>query len=168
MFVYPSFPFRKNPQFDQVHTVVCQGCLGVGPAVGETERTNHQTGESGDRIPGPTWSHDKKLLPISSKGVKFQPPGLFLVVWGAQNSECWRIQVITFYWISGQIIGTSHDRFSPKWWFSMGNPLISGKPRLVKYYNLARLNPGCLIGIPINNGSIINPITKGSTTPYIT
>ena len=26
----------------------------------------------------------------------------------------------------------------PKWWFSKGNPLISGKPRLVKYYNLAR------------------------------
>ena len=25
-----------------------------------------------------------------------------------------------------------------KWWFSKGNPLISGKPRLVKYYNLAR------------------------------
>ena len=26
----------------------------------------------------------------------------------------------------------------PKWWFSKGNPLISGKPRLVKYYNSAR------------------------------
>ena len=26
----------------------------------------------------------------------------------------------------------------PKWWFSNGNPLISGKSRLVKYYNLAR------------------------------
>ena len=25
-----------------------------------------------------------------------------------------------------------------KWWFSKGNPLISGKPRLVKNYNLAR------------------------------
>ena len=24
-----------------------------------------------------------------------------------------------------------------KWWFSKGNPLISGKSRLVKYYNLA-------------------------------
>ena len=22
----------------------------------------------------------------------------------------------------------------PKWWLSKGNPLISGKPRLVKYY----------------------------------
>ena len=41
---------------------------------------------------------------------------------------------------SGQIITTSHD-LTPngsKWWFSKGNPLISGKPRLVKYYNLAR------------------------------
>ena len=28
--------------------------------------------------------------------------------------------------------------FHPKWWFSKGNPLISGKSRLVKYYNLAR------------------------------
>ncbi len=27
---------------------------------------------------------------------------------------------------------------SPKWWFSKGNLLISGKSRLVKYYNLAR------------------------------
>ncbi len=26
----------------------------------------------------------------------------------------------------------------PKWWFSKGNPLISGKSRLVKYYNLGR------------------------------
>ena len=25
----------------------------------------------------------------------------------------------------------------PKWWHSKGNPLISGKTRLVKYYNLA-------------------------------
>ena len=24
----------------------------------------------------------------------------------------------------------------PKWWFSKGNPLISGKSRVVKYYNL--------------------------------
>ena len=28
----------------------------------------------------------------------------------------------------------------PKWWFSKGNPLISEKPRLVKYNNLARYN----------------------------
>ena len=28
--------------------------------------------------------------------------------------------------------------FTPKWWLSKGNPLISYKPRLVKYYDLAR------------------------------
>ena len=28
----------------------------------------------------------------------------------------------------------------PKWWFSKGKPLISGKSRLVKYYNLTRKN----------------------------
>ena len=30
----------------------------------------------------------------------------------------------------------------PKWWFIKGNPLISGKSRLVKYYNLPRYNGG--------------------------
>ena len=34
--------------------------------------------------------------------------------------------------LSGQIIATSHD-LTPKWWFSKGHPLNSGKPRLVKY-----------------------------------
>ena len=34
--------------------------------------------------------------------------------------------------LGGKIIATSHDR----WWFSNGNHLISGKSRLVKYYNL--------------------------------
>ncbi len=29
---------------------------------------------------------------------------------------------------------------SPTWWFSKGLPLISGKSRLVKYYNLSRKN----------------------------
>ena len=27
----------------------------------------------------------------------------------------------------------------PKWWLSKGNPVISGKSGLVKYYNLARI-----------------------------
>ena len=43
---------------------------------------------------------------------------------------------------SGQIIATSHD-LTPngsKWWFGKGNPSISGKPRLVKCYNLARIH----------------------------
>ena len=39
--------------------------------------------------------------------------------------------------ISGQIIATENTSFHPKWWFSKGNPLISGKARLVKY-SLAR------------------------------
>ena len=38
---------------------------------------------------------------------------------------------------SGQIIATSHD-LTPNGGFSTGNPLISGKPRLMKYYNLPR------------------------------
>ena len=43
--------------------------------------------------------------------------------------------------LSGQIIATSHDRFPPNSGLvrEIGpNPLISGKSRLVKYYNLAR------------------------------
>ena len=39
------------------------------------------------------------------------------------------------FYLSSQIIATSHERFSPKLWFSKGNLLISGKCRLVKYYN---------------------------------
>ena len=33
----------------------------------------------------------------------------------------------------------------PKCWFSKGNPLISGKSRLVKYYNLARYSAYCML-----------------------
>ena len=40
-------------------------------------------------------------------------------------------------YLSGPIIA-NWKRPHPKWWFSKGNPLISGKSRLVKYYNLAR------------------------------
>ena len=39
---------------------------------------------------------------------------------------------------SGQFIATSNASFHPKWLFRKGNPLISGKSRMVKYYNLAR------------------------------
>ena len=54
--------------------------------------------------------------------------------------------------------------FSPQnAWLSRGNPLISGKPRLVKYYNLARINP-------IYTPSIVGfysvyPSLKGSNGP---
>ena len=37
-----------------------------------------------------------------------------------------------------QFITTKPPVGHPKWWFSKGIPLISGKSRLVKYYNLAR------------------------------
>ena len=63
--------------------------------------------------------------------------------------------------LAGQIIATSHE-FSPQnTWFSNGStdqPLISGKPRLVKYYILARFRELChpmmgyigyLYGIPV-------------------
>ena len=40
-------------------------------------------------------------------------------------------------YFSGQIIATSHD-LTPNGGLVKGNPLISGKSRLVKYYNLAR------------------------------
>ena len=36
----------------------------------------------------------------------------------------------------------------PKWWFSKGNPLISGKPRLVKYNTLASNSPRLIGGTP--------------------
>ena len=41
--------------------------------------------------------------------------------------------------LSGQIIATSHDLTPNGGLISKGNALISGKPRLVKYYHLARL-----------------------------
>ncbi len=40
----------------------------------------------------------------------------------------------TYIWSNYSDLTRPH----PKWWFSKGNPLISGKSRLVKYYNLAR------------------------------
>ena len=42
------------------------------------------------------------------------------------------------------------NRRHPKRWFSKGNLLISGKSRLVKYYNLARYVKGTvfLFGLP--------------------
>ena len=45
-------------------------------------------------------------------------------------------------WLFFGIVWSNYSdltRPHPKWWFSKGNPLISGKSRLVKYYNLARI-----------------------------
>ncbi len=52
----------------------------------------------------------------------------------------WKSLVVTGAIKSGQIIATSTTIFFQKVAFWKGNPLISGKSRLVKYYNLARLN----------------------------
>jgi len=57
-------------------------------------------------------------------------------------------------YICSQIIATSHDL--PKWWLSKGNPLISGKPRLVKYYYLARYM--CLLTFLSYHHGIYHPI----------
>ena len=40
--------------------------------------------------------------------------------------------------LSGQFIATENTTKNPKWLFRKGNPLISGKSRMVKHYNLAR------------------------------
>ncbi len=37
-----------------------------------------------------------------------------------------------------QCFWSNYSDLTPNWWFSKGNPLISGKSKLVKYYNLAR------------------------------
>ena len=47
---------------------------------------------------------------------------------------------ITFVTITEMMLileGSDQIRPHTKWWFSKGNPLISGKSRLLKYYNLA-------------------------------
>ena len=58
---------------------------------------------------------------------------LFFVI---EHKEIW----ITSLWSSLVKLSTSHDLTANGGvvWFSKGNPLISGKSRLVKYYNLAR------------------------------
>ena len=69
--------------------------------------------------------------------------------WGVFYSWPWDLQVWQAQWegsggqfctqtVSGQIIATSHDLGPQKVAFRKGHPLISGKIRLVKYYNLAR------------------------------
>ncbi len=46
----------------------------------------------------------------------------------------WANPWIIYIWSNYSDLSRGH----PKWWFSKGNPFISGKSRLVKYYNLAR------------------------------
>ena len=56
---------------------------------------------------------------------------------GVERLEFLHLGLFFYMNNSGQISGTSHD-LTPKWWLSKENPLISRKPRLVKYHNLAR------------------------------
>ena len=79
-----------------------------------------------------TWSSKASLGEL----LDFQHPWLQL---GAmvrylftQDASCDHI-----FW-SMILVKLTRDRKPPKWWLSKGNPLISGKSRLVKYYNLAR------------------------------
>ena len=60
-------------------------------------------------------------------------PGAFRQAFPRRLSQVgnWRFH---FFWSNYCDLTRPH----PKWWLSKGNPLISGKPRLVKYYNLAR------------------------------
>ena len=50
-----------------------------------------------------------------------------------------------------QIIATENTSFQPIWWCSKGNPFISRKSRLVKYYDLAGYKPvnGLFGGQPV-------------------
>ena len=119
------FLFQKIPQVDQVHTVVCQGCLGVGPAVGETRANQPSNRWSRDRIPGP---HEKRKKTPS------------YILQGYQISS----PQVCFWWLRGSKFRPLEDSdhyfplnfwsnysdltrpISSKWWFSMGNPLFQG------------------------------------------
>ena len=52
------------------------------------------------------------------------------------DGTSWRLEA--FFWSNYSDLTRPH----PKWWFSKGHPLISGKSRLVKYYNLTRILGG--------------------------
>ena len=63
-----------------------------------------------------------KLLPREQQEICFLSIYLYITI------------IFTCIWSNYSDLTRPH----PKWWFSKGNPLISRKPRLVKYYNLAR------------------------------
>ena len=64
--------------------------------------------------------------------------------------------------VSGQIIATSHD-LTPNGGLVRDHPLISGKPRLVKYNNLARCIP---LNWLFNHGILMSWFMKDSF-PYL-
>ena len=98
-------------------------------------------GTSGLRIYVP-WS---KLVVL---GMGKIPPLIGILIMGPYKPlRTWVDEFIPYYM---EIIWSNYSdltRPHSKWWFSKGNPLISGKSRLVKYYNLARRFIG-FIGIP--------------------
>ena len=82
------------------------------------------------------WVHVGTLvLPM---GIRFGCP--WQVVGKGSFPEVNLSSFVVCMWSSISIWSNYSDltRTHPKWWFSKGNPLNSGKSRLVKYYNLAR------------------------------
>ena len=73
------------------------------------------------------------------------------------TSTMWKDYRGEIYFYSGSNY-SNLTRPHPKWWFSKGDPLISGKSRLVTYYNLARLfQPsifGCVPGRVKSTGDV--------------
>ena len=51
-----------------------------------------------------------------------------------EHGDYWLKSIFPQIWSNYSDLTRPH----PKWWFSNGNPLISGKSGLVKYYHLAR------------------------------
>ena len=71
--------------------------------------------------------------------------------------------------VSGRVIHPIWSNYSDlpwphtKWWFSKGNPHISGKPRLMKYYNLTRSNPDAFLARFLPPSSVrVNRRYRGS------
>ncbi len=75
----------------------------------------------------------------------FQICFIFTSIWG--RFPFW---LIFFKWVWSNY--SDLTRPHPKWWFSKGNPLISVKSRLVKYYNLARMGWNHQPGIVLKSG----------------
>ena len=68
---------------------------------------------------------------------------------------------------SGQIIATSHDLTPNGGLLIKGNPLILGKPSLVKYYILARMDDfPKMIFVSLRIRGSQNPAKKQSQTPF--
>ena len=70
----------------------------------------------------------------------FFPPGYGCQLVDNDNYRDWKREAssVTLFWSNYSDLTRPH----PKWWLSKGNPLISGKSGLVKYYSLTRLLVG--------------------------